>query len=250
MQRTKRKGQCLILSMLLLFVAAFTIMEKAEGKSLSVTAKVASKDVTNKTLAMTKGTEKQIALNIHPKAAKTTVTYKSSKKSVVAVSPSGKLTAKKKGTAQITVTVKDSNKNKEKIWIMVKVTGKKDSASDTDSTIAIKLRIKGKEFPAKLYDNKTSRELVERMPFTITMEELNGNEKYYYFDKSFSTNSKKPSEIQTGDLMLYGSDCLVLFYKSFSTSYSYTSLGYVENVQGLADALGRGNVKVSFEKGE
>lgn len=48
--------------------------------------------------------------------------------------------------------------------------------------------------------------------------------------------------------MLYGADCLVLFYESFSTSYSYTRIGAVENVSGLAAAVGRGGVTVSFAK--
>jgi hypothetical protein len=46
--------------------------------------------------------------------------------------------------------------------------------------------------------------------------------------------------------MLYGSTCLVLFYKDFSTSYSYTKLGSIEDISGLTDALGGGSVQVTF----
>ena len=58
--------------------------------------------------------------------------------------------------------------------------------------------------------------------------------------------AERVSEIHAGDLKLYGSSCLVLFYESFSTSYSYTSLGYVENPEGLAEALGTGSVRVDM----
>ena len=63
---------------------------------------------------------------------------------------------------------------------------------------------------------------------------------------SLPTNSQRPGNIHAGDLMLYGSDCLVLFYESFSSGYSYTKLGSVNDPSGLAAALGRGSVEVTF----
>lgn len=105
-------------------------------------------------------------------------------------------------------------------------------------------------YQARLYDNKAAQALAEQLPLTITMRELNGNEKYYYLSDSLPTDASVPASIRTGDLMLYGSDCLVLFYESFSTSYRYTPLGYVENPEGLAGALGSRNVEVTFQVAE
>ena len=79
------------------------------------------------------------------------------------------------------------------------------------------------------------------------MKELNNNEKYYDLPHSLPTNSSNPGTIQNGDLMLYGSKTIVLFYKTFPTSYSYTRLGYINNPSGLQSALGSGNVTVTFE---
>ena len=46
--------------------------------------------------------------------------------------------------------------------------------------------------------------------------------------------------------MLYGDSCLVLFYENFSTSYSYTPLGQIDEPNSLADAVGNGNIEITF----
>lgn len=103
-------------------------------------------------------------------------------------------------------------------------------------------------YSAQLYDNEAAQALAAQLPLTLDMNELNGNEKYYYLTDSLPANSGVPAEINTGDLMLYGSDCLVLFYKSFSTSYSYTPLGRVDDPEDLAQTLGSGGVQITFQK--
>ena len=78
--------------------------------------------------------------------------------------------------------------------------------------------------------------------------ELNGNEKYHYLSSSLPTAAYQPGTIHAGDLMLYGNNCVVLFYETFNTSYSYTRIGAIDNPSGLASALGSGNISVRFEK--
>lgn len=117
-----------------------------------------------------------------------------------------------------------------------------------DLSMKINLTINGNSFTAMLYDNETTRELLNRFPLEVSMSELNGNEKYYYFDESLPTNSYKPGNISTGDIMLYGSDCLVIFYEDFDTPYSYTRIGKIDNVDNLKNALGKGNVNVVISK--
>lgn len=116
----------------------------------------------------------------------------------------------------------------------------------SEFTNNIKLSINGEEYNVTLEDNETSRELVSRLPLSITMSEMNGNEKYYYFDESFPTNSSSVGRINAGDIMLYGDDCLVVFYESFNTSYSYTRIGKIDNPNGLENNVGNGNVSITF----
>ncbi len=111
----------------------------------------------------------------------------------------------------------------------------------------IKIKINSQTFTATLLDNKSAKAFKEILPLTMKMTELNGNEKYFDLPNSLPTNSYNPQTIKNGDLMLYGSKTFVLFYKTFSTSYSYTKLGSVDDITGLTTALGSGTVTVFLE---
>jgi len=115
------------------------------------------------------------------------------------------------------------------------------------TTPKISIKIGTKTFTATLADNPTAKAFVALLPLTINMKELNNNEKFFDLSKSLPTNSSVPASIQSGDLMMYGASTLVLFYKGFPTSYSYTKIGKIDDVTGLTTALGTGDVRVSFE---
>lgn len=119
--------------------------------------------------------------------------------------------------------------------------------SKEDDNLNINIIINDEKFSATLVDNETSRKFISLFPLEITMNELNGNEKYKYLEESLPTISYSPKQINEGDIMLYGSDCLVLFYKSFNTSYSYTKLGTINNPKNLSNIVGNGKIKVRFE---
>ncbi|WP_431309039.1 cyclophilin-like fold protein [Halalkalibacter lacteus] len=61
------------------------------------------------------------------------------------------------------------------------------------------------------------------------------------------TDSERPGVINAGEIMLYGDNCLVLLYETFSSSYSYTRLGYIEDVERFAKAVGNGDIRVNFD---
>lgn len=122
-----------------------------------------------------------------------------------------------------------------------------NESEDTPSENTVSIRVGGRTFTATLEDNETAKTFKASLPMTVTMNELNGNEKYYYLSGRLPVDSYRPGTIQAGDLMLYGSNCLVLFYETFSSSYSYTRIGKIDNPAGLAEAVGSGNVSVTFE---
>jgi hypothetical protein len=111
----------------------------------------------------------------------------------------------------------------------------------------IKITVNSQTFTATLLDNNSAKAFKEMLPMTINMTELNSNEKYYRFSQNLPTNASNPGTIHSGDLMLWGSNTFVIFYETFSTAYSYTRLGKIDNPDGLADALGTGGVTVTIE---
>ncbi len=108
----------------------------------------------------------------------------------------------------------------------------------------IKLTINNKSYNLILEDNNTVIEFINLLPQEYNMNELNGNEKYIYINSSLTTNSYSPKHIEKGDVMLYGDNCLVIFYKSFDTPYSYTKIGHIDNLPNLGDK----SVNVKFEE--
>ena len=111
----------------------------------------------------------------------------------------------------------------------------------------MKISIGSRTFVATLSDNATASAFKKLLPMTVEMIELNGNEKYAELSQSLPTNASNPGTIQPGDLMLYGPSTLVIFYKTFSTSYNYTRLGRIDDASGFAEAIGAGNVRVTYE---
>jgi hypothetical protein len=111
----------------------------------------------------------------------------------------------------------------------------------------MRIKIGTKTFAATLYDNATATAFKSLLPMTVNMVDLNGNEKYFDLPDNVPTNASNPRTIQSGDLMIYGSNTLVLFYKTFATSYSYTKLGRINDTEGFAATVGSENVTVTYE---
>ena len=111
-----------------------------------------------------------------------------------------------------------------------------------DSVDKITITIDENDYILNLENNETVEEFLKLIPTTYVMNDLNDNEKYIYLDTQLPTNMYDPKKINKGDVMLYGNNCLVIFYKSFITSYSYTKIGYIDN---LPD-LNNGDITVSL----
>ncbi|MGJ7492453.1 cyclophilin-like fold protein [Variovorax sp. ZT4R33] len=105
-----------------------------------------------------------------------------------------------------------------------------------------------RRFAVTLADNASAIAFAARLPLTLDMAELNGNEKHADLPRPLPSNATRPGTIRNGDLMLYGTSTVVVFYATFDSSYSYTPLGRVEDPASLAQALGRRDTRVVFSR--
>ncbi len=120
----------------------------------------------------------------------------------------------------------------------------KGAGSAMNNMIAI--TVGTKEFTATPESNATAAAFLKKLPLTVRMNELNGNEKYCGWPEKLPVNASDPGKIRSGELMLYGDSTVVLFYEDFVGSYSYTRLGRINDPTGLKAALGSGNPEVTF----
>lgn len=117
----------------------------------------------------------------------------------------------------------------------------------TPNTQTMKITIADQVFTATLADTPAAREFKAMLPLTLNMSDYNRNEKVAGLPKSLTTTTSTPRTIQTGDLMLYGSSSLVVFYQTFPNIYNYTRIGTITNPSGLAAAVGSGSITIQFE---
>lgn len=123
-----------------------------------------------------------------------------------------------------------------------------DNAAAQQQESRMWMTVGERRFAITLADTEAARAFAAMLPLTLDMPDLNNNEKHVGLPKALPTNPSRPGTIRNGDLMLYGSQTLVLFYLTFQSSYSYTRLGRVDDPAGLAQALGRGTARIEFSR--
>ena len=119
-------------------------------------------------------------------------------------------------------------------------------ASEKPKESRMWMTINERRFAVTHADNNTARAFAAQLPLTLHMEELNGNEKHAKLPISLPANASRPGTIRNGDLMLYGTDTLVVFYSTFNSMYSYTRIGRIDDTAGLAHALRPRSSLVAF----
>lgn len=121
------------------------------------------------------------------------------------------------------------------------------TTSKTEEEKMVIATVNGETFTITLNQSQAAQEFLNLLPLTLDMRDVNGNEKYAVLNRTFTNDDKKAGTIHAGDLKLWSGNGLVLFYNDFPSPYQYTDLGTMSDSQGLAEALGAGDVIITIE---
>lgn len=125
------------------------------------------------------------------------------------------------------------------------------SASDEGKSPAVEnslfyVTVGGEKFSATFADNSGAHALKELLTggdITIQMSDYGGFEKVGSLGHSLPTENTQTTT-HTGDIVLYQGNQIVIFYGS--NSWSYTRLGKIDDLTGWQEALGSGDIAVTF----
>ena len=122
-----------------------------------------------------------------------------------------------------------------------------EADADTDSTKnrTISITVGDTVLKATLEDNESARAFADMMPLTIRMSGYGGFEQVGSLGESLPAEDVS-METEPGDIVLYNTDSVVLFYGS--NSWDYTMLGHIEGKSAgeLEAILGSGDIEVNF----
>lgn len=121
---------------------------------------------------------------------------------------------------------------------------------EVEENYTMNININGQVASVQLEDNVTTKAILANMPFTIQMDDLHQNEKYYYFDKSLPVSPQPIQTIEAGDVLLYQNNCLVIFYQAAEPVVPYTRIGKISRFQDIRASFGNKSVSVQWYEGE
>lgn len=123
-----------------------------------------------------------------------------------------------------------------------------DNVNDDDNYSTMNLKVNNSTMKVKLSDNAATKALVERLKegaITYNAHDYGGFEKVGALGFSLPSNDTYITT-EPGDIMLYTSNQLCIFFDS--NSWEYTPIGKIEGItkQQLKDAFGTGEVSITL----
>lgn len=126
--------------------------------------------------------------------------------------------------------------------------GQQEEAAQEEMEMKINVQIGTEDFTATLENNETAAAFAGMMregPVVIQMSDYSGFEKVGALGMDLPVDDYQITA-QCGDIVLYNGNRIVLFYGS--NSWSYTRVGRIDDLTGWEEALGSGDVTVTFQQ--
>ena len=117
---------------------------------------------------------------------------------------------------------------------------------EENAVMNMKVQVGDTIFSATLEENVAVSALMEMMresPVVLQMSDYSGFEKVGPLGTSLPVDNSQTTT-HAGDIVLYNGNQIVIFYGS--NSWSYTRLGHIDDLTGWEEALGNGDVTVTF----
>ena len=157
-------------------------------------------------------------------------------------------------TESETVTAPETATESETVSVPKTVPETETTGAETDTQngmeegtiMNINVQVGNAVFPATLEENETVAAFVEMMregSVVIQMSDYSGFEKVGPLGTSLPASNSQTTT-HAGDIVLYNGNQIVIFYGS--NSWSYTRLGHIDDLTGWEEALGNGDVTVTF----
>ena len=117
---------------------------------------------------------------------------------------------------------------------------------EDESVKNIRVTVGNEIFTATPAENAAAKSFVKLMkaaPVVISMSDYSGFEKVGFLGTDLPTSNSNTTT-QSGDIVLYNGNQIVIFYGS--NTWSYTRLGKIDDLSGWEEALGSGDITVTF----
>lgn len=123
---------------------------------------------------------------------------------------------------------------------------KREWVEEENGEMKMNVNVNGQDFTATLEQNSAVSALVQMMengPVTLQLSDYAGFEKVGPLGQSLPASNSQTTT-QSGDIVLYQGNQIVMFYGS--NSWSYTRIGRIDDLTGWEEALGSGDVTVTL----
>ena len=122
------------------------------------------------------------------------------------------------------------------------------NGEETMKTTGMILTINETEVPVTWEDNPSVQELEGLLPLTVSMSMYGGFEQVGPLGQRIASSDVQ-TDTNPGDIVLYASSQIVIFYGS--NSWAYTRLGHIDmQREELEELLGKGNVSITLSAAE